>query len=149
MAYGGSTLHWGAWCLRYKPEDFRLRTNTGEGADWPISYDDLDAVLLPGRAVPLGLRRRSDESWNQHRKDQPYPRPHFAWTAADGVMIEAFQRCGIEPGKMPIARYRKCMTTGTCKYCPFGSRFSASTCSTISGPIRATPTSSCATMPRP
>jgi choline dehydrogenase-like flavoprotein len=26
---------------------------------------------------------------------------------------------------MPIARYRKCMATGTCKYCPFGARFTA------------------------
>ena len=40
-------------------------------------------------------------------------------------MLEAMRRAGVEPGKMPIARYRKCMTTGTCKYCPFGSRFTA------------------------
>jgi choline dehydrogenase-like flavoprotein len=26
---------------------------------------------------------------------------------------------------MPVARYRKCMTTGTCKYCPLGARFAA------------------------
>ena len=39
----------------------------------------------------------------------------------DGEMIEAWRKHGIEPGKMPVARYRKCLTTGTCKYCPFGS----------------------------
>lgn len=26
---------------------------------------------------------------------------------------------------MPIARFRRCMTTGTCKYCPIGARYSA------------------------
>lgn len=124
MAYGGSTLHWGAWCLRYKPEDFQLRTNTGEGADWPISYDDLEGYYYEAEHF-LSVCGDARESWNHHRAHQPYPRPPFEWTAADGVMLEAFEDVGIEPGKMPIARYRKCMTTGTCKYCPFGSRFSA------------------------
>lgn len=124
MAYGGSTMHWGAWCLRYKPEDFRLFTNTGEGADWPISYDDL-ADYYDQAENYLSVCGDVTESWNANRAHQPYPRPPFEWTAADGVMLEAFRRVGIEPGKMPIARYRKCMTTGTCKYCPFGSRFSA------------------------
>ena len=33
MGYGGSTYHWGGWGLRFKPEDFHLKTNTGRGAD--------------------------------------------------------------------------------------------------------------------
>ena len=117
MAYGGSTLHWGAWCLRYKPEDFFLRTNTGEGADWPISYDDLDGYYYEAEQY-LSVCGDVGESWNQHRADQPYPRPSFEWTAADGVMIEAMRKVGIEPGKMPIARYRKCMTTGHVQVLP-------------------------------
>jgi len=124
MAYGGSTLHWGAWCMRYQPEDFRLRTNTGEGADWPIGYDDLADYYHEAEHY-LSVCGDVSESWNEHRAHQPYPRPDFGWTAADGAMIEGFEKVGIEPGKMPIARYRKCMTTGTCKYCPFGSRFTA------------------------
>lgn len=124
MAYGGSTVHWGAWCVRYKPEDFRLFTNTGEGADWPISYEDLEDYYYQAEQY-LSVCGNVEESWNQNRNGKPYPGPPFEWTAADGVMLEAFDKCGIEPGKMPIARYRKCMTTGTCKYCPFGARFSA------------------------
>lgn len=132
MAYGGSTVHWGAWCLRYKPEDFNLFSNTGEGADWPINYEDLSPSSGNGPDYYLEAEKFLSvcgdpcETWNTEvRHHRPYPRPPFDWTAADGVMIEAFKNCGIEPGKMPIARYRKCMTTGTCKYCPFGSRFSA------------------------
>ena len=135
MAYGGSTLHWGGWSVRYKPEDFNLYTNTQEGADWPIEYEDLSPGRDRGDGATdyyyeaekfLAVCGDDEESWNKAiREDKPYPMPPFEWTAADGVMIDAFEKLGIEPGKMPIARYRKCMTTGTCKYCPFGSRFSA------------------------
>jgi choline dehydrogenase-like flavoprotein len=121
-AVGGSTMHWGAWALRFKPEDFQLYTNTGEGADWPITYDDIEDYYYQAEEY-LSVCGDEKEGWSPRKK--PYPVPPFQWTAADGVMIEAFQKLGIKPGKMPLARYRKCFTTGTCKYCPFGSRFSA------------------------
>ncbi|KHL58403.1 ribonuclease BN [Xanthomonas cannabis pv. cannabis] len=38
---GGSTLHWGAFCPRPDARDLALRTQTGEGADWPIAYPEL------------------------------------------------------------------------------------------------------------
>jgi choline dehydrogenase-like flavoprotein len=41
-------------------------------------------------------------------------------------MIQAFEKLGIAYASMPIARFRKCLTTGTCKYCPLGARFVAS-----------------------
>ena len=121
-AVGGSTMHWGAWCLRFKPEDFKLFTNTGEGADWPITYDDLEDYYYQAEEY-LSVCGDEHENWSPRSKS--YPMPPFEWTAADGVMIKAFEKLGIQPGKMPIARYRKCMTTGTCKYCPLGSRYSA------------------------
>lgn len=136
IAYGGSTLHWGGWSLRFKPEDFHLRENTGQGADWPFGYDELHDYYYEAEQY-LGVCGDMSESWNHirqavqssdpkvDRKEQPYPLPPFDWTEADGEMIEAFQRLGIEPGKMPLARYRKCMATGTCKYCPIGSRYTA------------------------
>jgi choline dehydrogenase-like flavoprotein len=40
-------------------------------------------------------------------------------------MAAAFEEFGLMPGHMPLSRHRKCMTTGTCKYCPLGARFSA------------------------
>ena len=63
-----------AWCLRYKPEDFRLRTNTGEGADWPITYDDLEPYYCQAEDY-LSVCGDVHESWNRHRADRPYPRP--------------------------------------------------------------------------
>ncbi|AUP79774.1 GMC oxidoreductase [Flavivirga eckloniae] len=136
-AYGGSTMHWGAWCLRFRPEDFNLHTNTGEGADWPINYEDLESYYNDAEAF---LSVCGDDNANWIPRSKPYPVPPFEWTAADGAMIEAWEQLDvvyqdgdidpgtktkIKSGKMPIARYRKCMTTGTCKYCPIGGRFNA------------------------
>jgi choline dehydrogenase-like flavoprotein len=39
---GGSTLHWQGTCLRFVPNDFQMQSLYGRGADWPISYDDLE-----------------------------------------------------------------------------------------------------------
>jgi choline dehydrogenase-like flavoprotein len=121
MMYGGSTVHWGGWCLRFKPEDFEVFSRTGQGADWPISYDTLEPYYCRAEEH-LSVCGDDGEEWT--RRTMPYPRPPFPWTAADGEMISAFKKLGIKPGRMPIARYRKCMTTGTCKYCPIGARFS-------------------------
>jgi choline dehydrogenase-like flavoprotein len=124
MLYGGSTVHWGGWSLRYKPEDFKLFTNTGLGGDWPFEYNDL-VPYYEQAEKHLSVCGDIEESWNQEmRPNTPYPRPPFRWTAADGEMIKAFEKNGIEAGKMPIAHYQKCMTTGTCKYCPISARFS-------------------------
>jgi choline dehydrogenase-like flavoprotein len=39
---GGTTWHWLGTCLRLVPNDFRLRSLYGQGADWPIGYDVLE-----------------------------------------------------------------------------------------------------------
>ncbi len=38
---GGRTNHWGRISLRFGPDDFRRRSLTGVGVDWPIGYDDM------------------------------------------------------------------------------------------------------------
>jgi choline dehydrogenase-like flavoprotein len=38
---GGRTNHWGRISLRFAPDDFRRKSMTGVGEDWPIGYDDL------------------------------------------------------------------------------------------------------------
>ena len=122
MGVGGSTFHWGGWALRFKDEDFKLLSRTGRGADWPISYDDLEPYYCQAEAL-LGVSGEDPHGWN--RRSQDYPLPAFKQTAADGPMIQAFERLGIAYASMPVARFRKCMTTGTCKYCPLGARFVA------------------------
>jgi len=39
---GGSTVMWSCHMPRFHPSDFRMRTLDGVGADWPVSYADLE-----------------------------------------------------------------------------------------------------------
>jgi choline dehydrogenase-like flavoprotein len=123
-AYGGSTMHWGGWALRYKEEDFSCRTNTGFGADWPFGYDELEPwYALAEQLIGVGGDASDEGPW----RSGDYPLPPFPYTANESELAQAFLDADtpIRPGHMPIARFKRCMTTGTCKYCPIGSRYSA------------------------
>lgn len=38
---GGTTLHWMGTCLRFLPDDFKLKSRYGHGIDWPFGYEEL------------------------------------------------------------------------------------------------------------
>lgn len=38
---GGTTMHWEAKTLRMLPQDFEMRTQFGQGEDWPLNYEQL------------------------------------------------------------------------------------------------------------
>ncbi|MGH7914455.1 MAG: GMC family oxidoreductase [Candidatus Binataceae bacterium] len=38
---GGSTVHWAAFTPRLHPSDFRVHSQDGVAADWPLSYEEL------------------------------------------------------------------------------------------------------------
>jgi len=42
MQVGGLAMHWGGVTPRFSPEDFRVKSMYGVGADWPVSYEDLE-----------------------------------------------------------------------------------------------------------
>jgi choline dehydrogenase-like flavoprotein len=128
---GGTTIHWDGWSFRLKPEDFRLHSYTGQGIDWPISYDDLEPyygqaehyIGVSGDGRDAGVPRST-----------PYPFPAFPFTLEDQPVATAMAALGIAVSHMPIARrgstettstHAPCQTTGTCLYCPFGARYSA------------------------
>lgn len=121
-ALGGSTLHWGGWSLRYQPEDFECLSRTEKGADWPFKYDELEPWYTAAEVV-LSVGGRADEPGPP--RTGPYPLPAFPWSAHEAMLADAFEARGLVPGHMPIARFSRCMTTGTCKYCPLGSRYTA------------------------
>jgi glucose dehydrogenase len=39
----GGTSHWLGTCLRFVPNDFRMKSQYGQLADWPIEYNDLNS----------------------------------------------------------------------------------------------------------
>jgi choline dehydrogenase-like flavoprotein len=124
---GGTTLHWGGWAPRFKPEDFVLYTNAGHSLDWPFSYDDLEPYYCIAEQY-LGVSGDStdDNPW----RSKPYPFGPAPFPISAGPFVEAFDQLQISYGHLPVARYGAadgdfgpCKTTGTCDYCPVGGRF--------------------------
>jgi len=131
FAYGGSTLHWGGWSFRLKPEDFRLQAKRKDALDWPFSYEHLEPFYCRAEDH-LAVSGDSNEGLLPRSKH--YPFAHFPLTLEDKPVADAMDRAGVAYGHMPIARrgmspipsrHAPCQTTGTCKYCPFGARYAA------------------------
>jgi choline dehydrogenase-like flavoprotein len=125
---GGTTLHWDGWAFRLKPEDFRLRSNIGVGADWPISYDDLEPFYLHAERT-LQVAGSAEDPGHPPRKD-PFPLPAVAADAVETTFLKAMaelsfstQHICIARNTRPINGMPQCQLTGTCRYCPLGARF--------------------------
>ena len=51
---GGGSVHWAAFAPRFHPSDFRVYSDDGVGADWPMSYLDLKPYYeLLEREIPV------------------------------------------------------------------------------------------------
>jgi choline dehydrogenase-like flavoprotein len=51
---GGGSVHWAAFAPRFHPSDFRVYTEDGVGADWPMSYEELKPYYeLLEREIPV------------------------------------------------------------------------------------------------
>lgn len=131
FVYGGSTMVWGGWSFRLKPEDFHLRTNTGEGLDWPFGYNALEPYYCQAEDY---LAVSGDSADTTVPRSRPYPFPAFPFSLEDQPVAQAMEKVGVSYSHMPIARrgisnvpsrHAPCQTTGTCKYCPFGARYAA------------------------
>ena len=121
---GGTTNHWGGWSLRFKPEDFELKSRTGVGADWPITYDELAPFYTQAESL-MGIEGDSDDD-DPPRYGDRFPFPAAPYTLNDMPVIEALEKLGMSYSHMPMARNGdKCVTTGTCRYCPVNARYSA------------------------
>src|SRR5258708_8097054 len=131
FAYGGSTLHWGGWSFRLKPEDFHLKSNTGEALDWPYGYEVLEPYYC---RAEYHLAVSGDSADPLLPRSADFPFRAFPYTLEDKIFADALDALSIRPGSLPISRHgvsavpsrqAPCQTTGTCKYCPFGARYVA------------------------
>lgn len=132
FVYGGSTMHWGGWSFRLKPEDFQLKTNTGQALDWLFGYETLEPYYCQAEDY---LAVSGDSADKTVPRSRPYPFHEFPFTLEDKPIVTAMEKLGYAYGHLPIARrgissvpsrHAPCQTTGTCKYCPFGARYVAS-----------------------
>lgn len=99
MGVGGSTLHWGAFCPRPDPRDLRLRTLTGQGADWPIKHAELVRYIKEVESF-LGVSGPASYPWDPSRR---YPLPPVARNASAEVMARGCAALGITATDAPAA----------------------------------------------
>lgn len=123
---GGSAIHHFAQWPRMHPEDFRMKTLFGRGADWPMSYEDLqpyydrvqEQVGLSGDATL--------ETWRP--PGAPYPLPPLKLFPQAQVLAAGFDKIGVRLAPMPAAilseNYKGrpgCIYDGWCDAgCPIG-----------------------------
>ncbi len=99
---GGTTWHWLGTCLRFVPNDFRLKTAYGLGEDWPISYDDLEPFY--GQAEnEIGVAGDSAEDLGSPRTSR-YPMPAIPQTVLDKAYAAALAGSRYEVRATPQGR---------------------------------------------
>jgi choline dehydrogenase-like flavoprotein len=128
---GGTTWHWLGTCLRFVPNDFRLRTAHGRGIDWPISYDELEPFY--GEAEhEIGVAGDSGEPLGSPRS-AGYPMPAIPQTFLDKAYARALTGTEYELRATPQARNSvsgngrpACCGNASCiPICPIGAKYDA------------------------
>jgi glucose dehydrogenase len=130
MQVGGLAMHWGGVTPRFSPEDFRVKSLYGVGADWPIDYDELDPFYqeaeermgVAGEQATQGLDPRG----------KPYPMPALPLSYNLGLLKAWGEKTGIPFTSQPSAKNSvpyggrvACCRSDTCTpICPVGAKYS-------------------------
>jgi len=98
---GGSAMHHYAVWPRLHEEDFQSRTLYDEGADWPISYEDIrpyydDVQEQCGIAGDAGR-----EIWRP--PGAPYPMPGVPLFKQGEIIGRGFEKLGMSTAPLPLA----------------------------------------------
>jgi choline dehydrogenase-like flavoprotein len=96
---GGSTLHWGAFVPRADPRDLKLKRETGEGVDWPLTYEELRPYYEELEAF-LGVSGPEVYPWDAARRYAGAPLPI---NAPGQLMQRGFRALGLRTSAAPIA----------------------------------------------
>ncbi|MBC7921046.1 MAG: GMC family oxidoreductase [Ferruginibacter sp.] len=90
---GGSTLHYTAYTPRAQPDDLRLRTEFGVGADWPLTYRDLEPYYDELERF-LGISGPATYPWGPPRR-AAYPLAPLPLNGAAQLMQRGCAALGI------------------------------------------------------
>jgi choline dehydrogenase-like flavoprotein len=130
MAVGGAATVWGGMSDRFHPHDFQVLSRYGFGADWPLSYDQLEPYY--SRAEwRLGVSGTDDAAPFAAPRSKPWPLPAFDLSYDTRKLAERLHGAGLALATSPQARTREpfdgrpaCANTGACETCPIGARYS-------------------------
>ncbi len=96
---GGSMLHWGAYVPRVDPRDLKIKTESGQGADFPLSYEELVPLYEEVESF-LGVAGPVHYPWDPTRR---YPLGPLPVNAPGLAMRKGFDALGIRTAEAPIA----------------------------------------------
>ncbi len=96
---GGSTLHWGAFVPRADRRGLQLKTRTGEGVDWPLTYEELLPYYEELERF-LGVSGPASYPWELTRS---YPLPPVPVNGPGQLMQRGFAALGMTASPAPIA----------------------------------------------
>jgi glucose dehydrogenase len=128
---GGTTWHWLGSCPRLLPSDFRMKTLFGVGADWPITYADLEPWYVRAEnAIGVAGDGRQDQG---SPRSAGFPMPAVPTSYLDGVVNRAANRIGLQVLSTPQARNTEtfndrphCVGNSNCiPICPIGAKYDA------------------------
>lgn len=127
---GGSTLHFVGEAHRMHPDSFALRSRTGVGVDWPLTYSDLEPHYVEAETrVSIAGPKETGARW----RSAPYPLPPHPLSPGAKRLAEAAGRLGWDWGPNPHATLPRpwhdrpgCNYCGQCsRGCPLGDKGSA------------------------
>ena len=96
---GGSTLHWGAFVPRPDERDLHLKSETGQGVDWPVDSAEVTGYIEQVEAF-VGVSGPSDYPWDPSRR---YEYPPAGRNAAADMMVRGCDAVGIRTADAPEA----------------------------------------------
>lgn len=121
--FGGSSNCWWGCVPRFMPSDFKLKSQFGVGADWPITYDELENYYCEAEAI-MSIAGPDNTPYSMSR---PYPQPPHQLNTIDKLMQEKY---GNQYISQPAARASRnvgkrsvCCTSYVCNLCPIDSKF--------------------------
>jgi choline dehydrogenase-like flavoprotein len=133
---GGSTLHYTAYVPRAQPDDLRLLSEFGAGADWPLAYEDLEPYYEQAERL-LGVSGPTPYPWGPPRR-AGYPLPPLPLNGAAQLMQRGAAAIGMRTSPAPNAALsqpyhqegvgwrRACTNRGFCQAgCSVGAKGSA------------------------
>lgn len=95
---GGSTLHYGAFAPRPDPRDLSIRSEFGEGEDWPVKYEELLPYLEEAERF-LGVSGPEQYPWDSARK---YPLPPLGLNGPAELMQRGCRKIGVRTAAAPL-----------------------------------------------
>lgn len=125
LGFGGSSNCWWGNVPRMTPADFQLKSRFGVGADWPLSYADLEPYYCDAEEA---MQVSGPDEHLICPRSRPCPQPPHDLSAPDRLFQRAYPD---QFFAMPCARPRvattggrpACCGNGVCNTCPIDSKF--------------------------